>query len=76
MLPFLLVALGIVIVSIYWMLDDALADHRARQREAQRSAVVMARINLLSHGAHQALREEALLHRLGELDFRRLSENL
>jgi hypothetical protein len=76
MLPALLVLLGVIIVSIWWMADDALSVHRARQREAQRQAVVMARINLLSGGAQQALREEALLHRLAELDFNRLSDRL
>jgi hypothetical protein len=76
MLPFLLVALGVVVVVLWWMADEALSDHRARQREAHRQAVVMARINLLSGGAQQALREEALQHRLAELNFSRLSERL
>jgi hypothetical protein len=76
MLPFLIVALGVVIVSLWWMADNAVADHRARQRVAQRQAVSLARIQLLSGGTRQALREEALLHRLSELDFNRLSDRL
>ena len=75
-LPVLLVATGVLVAAAWWVIDDALAAQRARQRDAHRSAVALARINLLASASRQALQEEALLQRLGELDFRRMVDRL
>jgi hypothetical protein len=70
------VLVGIAFAALWWVVDDAMAARRARQRVTRDRAISLARIELLQGGARQALVEEALIHRLSQLDFNRLSDRL